>query len=169
MLSDVEENVVGMKFQAVYFPGPPPASENWHLWAHATTKEGAIGILATGKVLPTDYQVAGLDANEDTFSFYGRGMNNPEWTQGVAQLACECFHSTKNCSGIVFAGPMPSNHVKGKSASTSYEKNLKRSYPFVHSCSNDRRRAIRFVAARIGFALVLSDRSEANFPLKITG
>ena len=27
LLSDVEENVIGMKFQAVNFPGPPPASE----------------------------------------------------------------------------------------------------------------------------------------------
>ena len=159
LLCDVEENVVGMKFQAVNFPGPPPASQNWNLWAHATTIEGATGILATGKVLPTDYQVAGLDANEDTFSFYGRSMNNPEWTPGVAQLAWKCFHSTKNCSGIVFAGLMPSNHIKGKSASTSYENNLTRFYPLVHSCSNDRRRAIRFVAARIDFIFVLSDRS----------
>ena len=60
LLSDVEENVVGTKFLAVNFPGPPPAS--WHLWAHATTREGATGILATGKVLPTDYQVAGLES-----------------------------------------------------------------------------------------------------------
>ena len=134
LLSDVEENVVGMKFQAVNCPGPPPASQHWHLRAHATTSEGATGILATGKVLPTDYQGAGLDANEDTFSFYGRSMNNPEWTPGVVQLACKCFHSTKNCSGIVFAGLMPSNHIKGKSASISYENNLTRFYPLVHSC-----------------------------------
>ena len=96
LLSDVEENVTGMKFQAVNFSGPPPASQNWHLWAHATTREGATGILATGKVLPTDFQVAGLDASEDRFSFYGRSMN-PEWDQGVVQLACKCYHSTKNC------------------------------------------------------------------------
>ena len=82
-------------------------------------------------------QDAGLDANEDTFSFYGRSMNSPEWTQGVVQLACKCFHSTKNCSGIVFTRLMPSNHVKGKSASTSYENNLTRFYPLAHSCSND--------------------------------
>ena len=103
------------------------------------------------KGLPTDYQVAGLNANKDTFSFYGRSMNNPEWTQGVAQLACKCFFSTKNCSGIVFAGLMPSNHVKCKSASTSSENNLARFHPLVHSCSRDRRWAIRFVAARIDF------------------
>ena len=149
LLSDVEENVIGMKFQAVNFPGP--LSE-------------LAPFLATGKVPPTDYQVAGLDANGDTFSFYGRSMNNPEWTPGVVQLACKCFHSTKNCSGIVFAGLMPSNHIKGKSASTSYENNLTRFYPLVHSCSNDRRWAIRFVAARIDFIFVLSDRSKANFP-----
>ena len=93
-----------------------------------------------------------------------RSMNHPEWTQGLAQLACNCFHSTKNCSGIVFAGLMPSNHVKGKSTSTSYENNLTRFYPLVHSCSNDRRWAIRFVAGRIDFLFVLSDRSRANFP-----
>ena len=86
----------------------------------------------------------------------------PEWTQGVVQLACKCFHSTKNCSRIVFAGLMPSNHIKGESASTSYENNLTRFYP--HSCSNDRRWAIRFLAARIDFIFVLSDRSKANFP-----
>ena len=80
LLSDVEENIVGMKFQTVNFPGPPPASQNWPLWAHATTTEGATGILAKGKVLPTDYQVAGLGANEATFSFYGRSMTNPDWT-----------------------------------------------------------------------------------------
>ena len=57
--------------------------------------------------------------------FTGRSMHNPEWTQGVAQLACKRFHSTKNCSGIVFAGLMPTNHVKDKSASTSYENNLR--------------------------------------------
>ena len=90
LLSDLEENVVGMKFQAVNFPDPPPASQNWHLWAHAT-REGATGIMATGKVLPTDYQVAVLDANEDTFPFSGCSMNNPEWTPGIVQLACKCF------------------------------------------------------------------------------
>ena len=107
LFSDVEENVVGMKFQAVNLPGPPPASQNWHLWVHATTREGATRILATGKILPADYQVASLDANEDTFSVYGRSMNNPECTPGVVQLACKCFHSTKNCSGSMFAGLMP--------------------------------------------------------------
>ena len=91
-------------------------------------------------------------------------MNNPEWTQGVAQLACKCFHSTKNCSGIVFAGLMLSNHIKGKRASTSYQNNLTRVYPLVQSCSNDRRCAIRFVAARIDFIFVLSDRSKSKFP-----
>ena len=91
-------------------------------------------------------------------------MNNPEWTPGVVQLACKCFHSTNNCSGIVFARLMPSNHIKRKSASTSYERNLARFYPLVHSCSNDRRWAIRFVAARIDFIFVLSGRSKASFP-----
>ena len=91
-------------------------------------------------------------------------MNNPEWTQGAVQLACKCFHSTKNCSGIVFAGLMPSTHVKGKSTSSSYENNLTWFYPLVHSCSDDRRWAIRFVTARIDFIVVLSDRSKANFP-----
>ena len=91
-------------------------------------------------------------------------MNNPEWTPGVAQLACKCFHSTKNCSGIVFTGLMPSNHINSKSVSTSYETNLTRFYPLGHSCSNDRRWAIRFVAARIDFIVVLSDRSKAKFP-----
>ena len=62
------------------------------------------------------------------------------------------------------AGLMPSNHIKGRSASTSYENNLARFYPLVHSCSNDRRSAIRFVAARIDFIFVLSARSKANFP-----
>ena len=126
-------------------------------------QRGATGILATSKVLPTDYQVAGLDASEDTFSCYGRSMNNPEWTPGVVQLACKSFHSTKNCSSIVFAGLLPSTHVKGRSANANaaYENNLTRFYPLVHSCSNDRRRAIRFAAARI---FVLSDRSKADFP-----
>ena len=90
-------------------------------------------------------------------------MNNPEWTPGVAQLACKCFHSTKNCSGIVFAG-LPTNHVQGKSASTSYENNLAGFHPRLYSCSSDRLWAIRFVAARIVFIFVLSDRSKATFP-----
>ena len=47
LLSDVEETVIGMKFQAVNFPGPPPASQNWHLWAHATTREGATASAST--------------------------------------------------------------------------------------------------------------------------
>ena len=132
---------------------PPPKREQQALWPRAKT------FLRTIKLL-----VLILDANEeDTFSFYGRSMNNPEWTQGVLQLACVCFHSTKNCSGIVFAGLMPSNHVKCKSASTSYENNLTWFYRLVHSCSNDRRWAIRFAAARIDFLFVLSDRSKANF------
>ena len=59
---------------------------------------------------------------------------------------------------------MPSNHIKGKSASKSYENNLTRFYPLVHSCSNDRRWAIRVVTARIDFIFVLSGRSKANFP-----
>ena len=70
--------------------------------------------LATGKILPTDHQVADLEAHEDTFSFFGRSMSNPDWNTGVVQLACKCFHSTKNCSGVVFAGLLPSGHVKGK-------------------------------------------------------
>ena len=37
LLSDVEENV---------FSGVSPASQNWHLWAHANTRVGATGILA---------------------------------------------------------------------------------------------------------------------------
>ena len=107
-------------------------------------------------------KLAGLDANGDTFSFFGRSINTPKWTQGVVQLACKCFHSTKNCSGLVFAGLLPTNPVKGKSASTSYENNLTRFHPLVHSCSSDRRWAVRFVAARIDI-FVLSDRSKANF------
>ena len=55
LLHDVEENVAGMKLRAIGFPGPPPASKNWHLWAHATTREGATGIVATGTALPTDH------------------------------------------------------------------------------------------------------------------
>ena len=115
-------------------------------------------------VLPTDCQVAVLDANEDTFSFYGRSMNNPEWNtrRFTASLQALPFH--QELFRHVFAGLMPSSHIKGKSASTSYENNLTRFYPLVHSCSNDRRWAIRFVAARIDFIFVLSDRSKANFP-----
>ena len=122
LLSDVEENAVGMKFQAANCP------QNWHLRAHAATRQGPTGILATGKVLPTAYQVAGLDADGDTFSFYGRSMNNPEWTPGVVQLACKLPFR----SGIVFAGLLPSNHIKGKNANTSYENNLTR---FLSSCA----------------------------------
>ena len=59
---------------------------------------------------------------------------------------------------------MPSNHVKGTSASASYENNLTRFHPLVHSCSNDHRWAIRLVAAHIDEIFVLPDRSKANFP-----
>ena len=59
---------------------------------------------------------------------------------------------------------MPSGHVKGKSASVSYENNLAKFHALVHSCSSDRRWAIRFVAARIDFIFVLSERAKANFP-----
>ena len=164
LFHNVEENVVGYRFKCVGFPGPPVAAQNWHLWAHATTREGATGILATGKILPTDHEVADLDSHEDTFSFYGRSMSNPDWNTGVVQLACKCFHPTKNCSGVVFAGLLPSGHVKGKSASTSYENNLARFHALVHSCSSDKRWAIRFAAARIDFVFVLSDRNKANYP-----
>ena len=59
--------------------------------------------------------------------FGGFGLLGTEDTkEGVVQLACKCYHSTKNCSGIVFAGLLPSNHIKGKSASTSYGNNLAR-------------------------------------------
>ena len=160
----LEENVVGYKFRCEGFPGPPLAAQNWHMWAHATTREGATGILATGTVLPTDHAVAGLDPEEDTYSFYGRSTPNPEWDQGVVQLASKCFHSTKNCSGVVFAGLLPPGHVKGKSASVSYENKLAKFYALVHSCSSDRRWAIRFVAARIDFIFVLSEKAKANFP-----
>ena len=129
-----------------------------------TTREGACGILAVGKVLPTDRGVAGLGPSEDSFSFYGRSMNAPQWNEGVVQLACKCFHSTKNCSGIVFAGLLPSGHVKGKRADTAYENNLARFHALVHSCSSGRRWAIRFVAARIDYIFVLSDRSKADYP-----
>ena len=165
---ELEENVVGYRFRCEGFPGPPLTAQNWHLWAHATTREGATGILATGKVLPTDHAVAGLDPEEDTYSFFGRSTPNPEWEQGVIQLASKCFHSTKNCSGVVFAGLLPSGHVKGKSASVSYENNLARFHALVHSCSSDRRWAIRFVAARIDFIFVLSERAKANYPPEAT-
>ena len=65
---------------------------------------------------------------------------------------------------MVFAGLLPSGHVKGKSASTSYENNLARFHALVHSCSSDKRWAIRFAAARIDFVFVLSDRNKANYP-----
>ena len=105
IFDDLEENLCGYRFNCVGFPGPPKASQTWHLRAHATTREGACGILAVGKVLTTDHGVAGLDPSEDSFSFCGRSMNAPQWNEGVVQLACKCFHSTKNCSGIVFAAP----------------------------------------------------------------
>ena len=95
------------------------------------------------KVLPTDHAVAGLDPEEDTYSFFGRSTQHPEWDEGVIQLASKCFHSTKNSSGVVFAGLLPSGHVKGKSASVSYESNLAKFHALVHSCSSDRRWAIR--------------------------
>ena len=44
---ELEENVVGYKFRCEGFPGPPLAAQNWHMWAHATTREGATGILAS--------------------------------------------------------------------------------------------------------------------------
>ena len=161
---ELEENVVGYRFRCEGFPGPPLAAQNWHQWAHATTREGATGLLATGKVLPTDHAVAGLDPDEDTKSFFGRSTQHPEWDEGVIQLASKCFHSTKNSSGVVFAGLLPSGHVKGKSASVSYENNLAKFHALVHSCSSDRHWAIRFVAARIDFIFVLSERAKANFP-----
>ena len=163
IFDDLEENVCGYRFNCVGFPGPPKASQNWHLWAHGTTREGACGILAVGKVLPTDHGVAGLDLSEESFSFYGRSMNAPQWNEGVVQLARTCFHSTKNCSGIVFAGLLPC-HVKGKRADTASENNLARFHALVHSCSSDRRWATRFVAARIDYIFVLSDRSKADHP-----
>ena len=116
------------------------------------------------KVLPTDHAVAGLDPEEDTYSFIGRSTQHPEWDEGVVQLASKCFHSTKNSSGVVFAGLLPSGHVKGKSASVSYENNLAKFHALVHSCSSDRRWAVRFVAARIDFIFVLSERAKANYP-----
>ena len=140
---ELEENVVGYRFRCEGFPGPPLAPQNWHLWAHATTREGATGILATGKVLPTDHAVADLDPEDDTYFFFGRSTQHPEWDQGVIQLASKCFHSTKNSSGVVFAGLLPSGHVTGKSASVSYENNLAKFHALVHSCSSDRRWAIR--------------------------
>ena len=124
-------------------------------------------ILATGKVLPTDHAAAGLDPEEDTYPFFGRSTPNPEWEQGVIQLASKCFHST-NCSGVVFAGLLPSGHVKGKSASVSYENSLAKFHALVHSCSSDRRWAMRFVAARIDFIFVLSERAKANYPPEAT-
>ena len=164
IFQDLEENCAGMKIPCVGFPGPPQAAQNWHLWAHATTREGATGILATGKALPTNHDVANLDQSEDTFSFFGRSMNAPEWSEGVVQLACKRYHSTKNCSGVVFAGLLPTGHVRGKRADVAYENNLSKFHALVHSCSSDRRWAIRFVAARIDFVFVLSDRAKANFP-----
>ena len=83
LFHNVEENVVGYRSKCVGFPGPPVAAQNWHLWAHATTREEATGILATGKILPTDHQVADLEAHEDTFSFFGRSISNPDWNTGV--------------------------------------------------------------------------------------
>ena len=37
-------------------------------------------------------------------------------------------------------------------------------HALAHSCSSDRRWAIRFVAARIDFIFALSERAKANFP-----
>ena len=164
IFDDLEENVCGYRFNCEGFPGPPKASQNWHLWAHATTRKGACGILAVGKVLPTDHSVAGLDPSEDTFSFFGRSMNAPQWNEGVVALACKCYRSTKNCSGIVFAGLLPCAHAKGKRADVAYENNLSKFHALVHSISTDRRWAIRLTAARIDYIFVLSDRSKADYP-----
>ena len=88
-------------------------------------------------------------------------MDTRRCTAGLQVLP---FHQELFRHCVCRAVLMPSNHIKGKSASTSYENNLTKHYPLVHSCSNDRRWAIRFVAARIDIIFVLSDRSKANFP-----
>ena len=92
IFDDLEENVRGYRFNCVGFPGPPKASQNWHLWAHATTREGACGILAVGKVLPADHGVAGLDPTKDSFSFYGRSMNAPQRRSSATCAQVLSFH-----------------------------------------------------------------------------
>ena len=85
----------------------------------------------------------------------------------IGILAWSSLHAsafTPPRTGVVFAGLLPSGHVKGKSASTSYENNLARFHALVHSCSSDKRWAIRFAATRIDFVFVLSDRNKANYP-----
>ena len=159
IFDDLEENFGGYRFNCEGFPGPPKASQNWRLWAHATTREGACGILAVGKVLPTDHSVAGLDPSDDTFSFFGRSMNAPQWNEGVLALACKCYHSTKNWSGL-----LPCGHAKGKRADVAYKNNLSKFHALVHSVSTNRRWAIRFTAARIDYIFVLADRAKAAYP-----
>ena len=53
LLSDVEKSCWN-EIPSGQFPGSPPASP---LWAHATTREGATGILATGKSFPRNIKL----------------------------------------------------------------------------------------------------------------
>ena len=47
-----------------------------------------------------------LFPEEDTYSFYGRSTPNPEWNQGVIQIASKCFHSTKKLLWSGFRWPV---------------------------------------------------------------
>ena len=60
--------------------------------------------------------------------------------------------------------PVESEEDEFEGYSPAYENNLARFHALVHSCSTDRRWAIRFTAARIDYIFVLSDRSKADYP-----
>ena len=47
-------------FPVAGFPGPPPSPDQWYQWAHGTDSAGAIGILSSGRILPTAKQTLHL-------------------------------------------------------------------------------------------------------------
>ena len=53
-------------------------------------------IIDCGRILPTDVKVAGVPAGEDSFSFYGRATDKPDWQEGVQDLVAQRHRSTKN-------------------------------------------------------------------------
>ncbi|CAE7255104.1 unnamed protein product, partial [Symbiodinium natans] len=113
----------------------------WYLWGHGTDYTGGTDILACGRILPTDVKVAGVPNGEDSFSFYGRATDKPEWQEGVQEFVAQLHHSTKNSCGIMFGGYLSCNHTKSKTASASHENHLAKFHPLILSPASDKQGA----------------------------
>ncbi|CAE7276747.1 unnamed protein product [Symbiodinium natans] len=154
-------------FPVAGFPGPPPSPDQWYQWAHGTDSAGAIGILSSGRILPTAKQTLHLKPPQSSWSFFCKVLTTPDWEEARNEFVSNMHWSTKNSCGVVFSGRVGGAAHKAQGANTVLENALGRFHPVVHSPSKtDKRWCVRTTAARIDVIYIVSSMHSLDFPFE---